>query len=184
MSKKGNPMKGKKKGLGFLAFLLVLAIMLPASAICSSTRSEAAGLSYAMADIPTRVTAGYTLVAGTDDPGEAGAIGLNNVLSVLNENLTIPGLVVSWGDQRVFELGVLSGGYGGAAGDDATVPERKGYAFLGVGAYVLEGLHANVVYVFASRAQTNILTYVGLDVARLGPKLVSLTSAAWGKTGL
>lgn len=180
MGKKGNPMKGKKKGLGVLVFLLALVTML----VASPNRSEAAELSYALADIPTRVTAGYTLVAGTEDPGEAGAIGLNNILSVVSENLTIPGFVVSWGDQRVLELGVLSGGYGGAAGSDATGPERESYAFLGVGAYLLEGISANVVYVLDSGVDSNFIAYVGMDVARLGPKLVSLTSAAWGKTGL
>lgn len=181
MAGKKKTKKGGNKGMGcLLALLMAVAIILSAPA----NRSEAAGFSYALADIPTRVTTGYTLVAGTSDPGEAGAIGLNNILSVVNENLTIPGLVVSWGDQRVLELGVLSGGYGGAAGNDAAVPERKSYAFLGVGAYVLEGISANAVYVLDSGVESNFIAYVGVDVARLGPKLVSLTSAAWKQTGL
>ena len=172
--------KGKKKGgmICLLAFLSVL-LALPLSA-------QAAGLSAALADIPTRVTTGLTLSGGLDDPGEAGAIGLNRVLAVVNANLTVPGLVVSWGDQRVLELGVLSGGYSGASGNDALAPDQqgKGFAFVGVGAYLLEALSANVVYVLDSRAETNLLTYVALDIAALGPKLVSLTSAAWKQPGL
>ena len=173
--------KGKKNGgmAVLMAVLVALAIILPASA----KYSWAGDLTYGLADVPTRVSAGYTLSGGVDDPGEAGAISLNNILSVVNANLTIPGFVVSYKDQRILEMGVLSGGYSGATGADATA-ESGGFAFLGLGAYFLEGISGNVVYVLDSRAQSNVLTYVSLDVAKLGPKLVSLTSTAWKQTGL
>lgn len=181
MGKKGNPMKGKKKGgMGYiLALLVAFAILLPASA----PRSEAAGFTYGLDTIPTRVTAGYRLVSGPSDPGEAGSISLNNALSVINDSARLPGFVVKWKEERVLELGVLSGGYAGAAGADATTSDN-GHAFLGVGGYVLEFLKADAIWVLDSNAASNYGVFVGVDVARLGPKLVSLTTAAWGKTGL
>ena len=165
-----------------LAVLVALAITLPVLA----ERSFAGDLSWGLADIPTRVTTGVTLSGGLDDPGEAGSVGLNNILSVVNENLTIPGFVVSWKDQKVLELGVLSGGYSGMAGNDAAAPEEQGngFAFLGLGAYLLEGVSANAVYVLDSRAESQFMFYAALDVAALGPKLVSLTQSAWKQTGL
>src|SRR3990172_4697236 len=147
-TKKGKP----EKGMGYLLALLSVFLALPLTA-------QAGDLTYGLADVPTRVSAGYTLSGGLDDPGEAGAIGLNNVLSVVNESLTIPGFVVSYKDQRILEFGVLSGGYSGATGADATA-EDGGFAFLGLGAYFLEGISGNVVYVLDSRAQSNVLTYV------------------------
>ena len=170
-------MKGKKKGMICLLALLSVFLALPLTAQAESS------LTYGLADIPTRVSAGYTLSGGLDDPGEAGAISLNNVLSVVNANLTIPGFVVSYKDQRVLEVGVLSGGYSGATGADATA-EDGGFAFVGLGAYLLEGISGNVIYVLDSRAESQFMAFASVDVARLGPKLVSLTSAAWAQTGL
>jgi hypothetical protein len=184
MSTKSKPGKGKKKGgmVTLLAVLVALAITLPGAA----NRSEAGDLSWGLEDIPTRVTTGVTLSGGLDDPGEAGSIGINNILGVVNENLTIPGFVVSWKDQKVLELGVLSGGYSGAAGNDSATPteQSNGFAFLGVGAYLLEGISANAIYVLDSRAESQFMFYAALDVAKLGPRLVSFTSAAWAQTGL
>ena len=178
--KKKNPMKGKKKGMGYLmAVLLALLSVFLALPLTA----QAGDLTYGLADVPTRVSAGYTLSGGLDDPGEAGAIGLNNVLSVVNESLTIPGFVVSYKDQRILELGVLSGGYSGATGDDGTAKDG-GFAFLGLGAYLLKGLSWNVIYVLDGRAESQFMAFASVDVARLGPKLVSLTSAAWAQTGL
>jgi hypothetical protein len=176
MAGKKKTKKGGNKPMYLLLALLSVFLALPLTA-------QASDLSWGLADVPTRVSAGYTLSGGLDDPGEAGAIGLNNVLSVVNESLTIPGFVVSYKDQRILELGVLSGGYSGATGADATA-EDGGFAFLGLGAYLLEGLSWNVIYVLDGRAESQFMAFASVDVAKLGPKLVSLTSAAWGKTGL
>jgi len=181
MGTKSKPSKGKKKG--GMAVLLVVLVALVFALPGLATASD---LTYGLADIPTRVTTGVTLSGGLNDPGEAGSVGLNNILSVVNENLTIPGFVVSWKDQKILELGVLSGGYSGAAGNDSATPTQQGngFAFLGLGAYLLEGLSANAVYALDSRAESQFMFYAALDVAALGPKLVSLTTAAWKQTGL
>src|SRR3990167_3488109 len=179
--KKKNPMKGKKKGMdGLMALLVALAIAAPAPVFASS-------LTYGLDTIPTRVTAGYRLISGPSDPGEALSIDLNNVLSALSTEARLQGLVVKWGDERILELGVLSGGYGGQAGADATTGTEN-QPFLGAGGWILEVLKVDAI-VMRNRAEATpndpnpnrfaFGVFAGLDVAQAGPKLVSVVTAGW-----
>lgn len=172
--------KTKKKGgkyTGILAVLIVALIMLPASA-------KASEFTHGWAKVPTQVVAGYTLSGGLADPGEAVSLSLNNVLTIINENLEVPGYHLSWRGQRLVEIGALTGGYSGPQGSDRTMDQWDGGAFIGVGARLLESITASATYILDSRATSNFKTFVGVDVQALGPKLVSLTASAWSRTGL
>lgn len=172
----------KKGGMGYslLGLIVALAIILPASA----NRSFAGEFTHGWAKVPTQIVAGYTLSGGLNDPGEAVSLSLNNVLTVINENLEVPGYQLSWRGHRLVEVGALTGGYSGPQGRDASADTFDGGAFIGVGARLLEAVNANAIYMLDSRAKSNFKTFVGVDLAVMGPKLVSLTSAAWSKTGL
>lgn len=161
---------------------LVLALL--AGLIVSAPTAHAGDFSLSVGHIPTRVVAGYELRAGLSDPGEGIAIGLNNALSALSNDLKLPGLIVRWRQQTVLELGALSGGFAGAAGADSTNAGEASHLFLGAGGYLLEYIKADAVWIVDSRAESNYAVYAGADVARLGPKLVDLGAAVWKKTGL
>jgi hypothetical protein len=166
-----------KRAMICLLALAAIVFAVPLSA-------QAGDFTYGKTDISTQVVAGYTLADGLNDPGEAVAISLNNILSVINENLTLPGYQLSWKEHRVLELGIISGGYGGPQGSDVTDDKGDGSVFVAAGARLLETVNGSVIYYLDSRRESNIKTFVGVDVAALGPKLVTWTSTLWGKTGL
>lgn len=176
----GKSKPKKKGGMGYvLVVLLVALIMLPASA----NRSFAGDFTAAFGDVPMQVTAGYTLIAGPSDPGEAGALTLNSILGVINSNLTIPGVSIAYRGTEIAKLGILSGGYSGPAGSDLTAKDN-GRFFLSAGASVLGGLHGNAMYVLDSRAESNWGVYASVEPAKVGPVAAKLIGTMWSKTGL
>lgn len=168
--------KGKSKKPGYvLGSLLValLAVALPA---------QAADWTHGVDMLTTRADAGVTCISGCSDAGGSVGIGVNNLLAVFHENLTLKGYVVSWRDERVLEAGNITVGYSRPSGDAAG--QEDGFVFLGAGAYLLEAFHLEAVYGLNNDLASNYGARISVDMPTLGTKLVAMTQKAWGYTGL
>lgn len=122
---------------------------------------------YGTGEIPFRPLLGMTFSSGLKD--SAGNFTMN---------LPLKGLVVTHRSKRVVELGMLSGGVTGAAGNDAAPSSGSASLVIAGGGCLFEWSCFSAGYVFDQQAENNVVVLANIEPVKTAENIIA-TFVKW-----